>query len=172
MADRIAKAAGGWTPATYRAEEWLGELGGRTLAVIKPQTFVNASGDAVVASLRRFDVGPDQLVVVHDDIDLEFGHLRIRSDGSSGGHLGVRSVSEAVGTDAYIRIRIGVGRPPAGVDPAVYVLDSFPDHERQRVDATIARATEAVRALLHDDIDSVMQEFNRRDTPDRDPSRA
>lgn len=172
VADRIASAGAGWTPAAYRAEEWLGEQGGRTLAVIKPQTFVNASGDAVLASLRRFDLKPDRLIVVHDDIDLELGQLRVRLGGSSGGHLGVHSVSDAVRTDAYLRIRIGVGRPPAGVDPAVYVLDSFPDHERQRVDVTVERAAEAVHVLLQDDIDSVMREFNRRDASDRDPSRA
>ncbi len=171
-ADQIAKSGGGWRPAAYRAEEWLGELEGRTLAVIKPQTFVNASGEAIAASLRRFEVGPDRLIVIHDDIDLAFGRLRIRSGGSSGGHLGVRSVSEAVGTDAFARIRIGVGRPPAGVDPADYVLDSFPSHERQRIDAAIERAAAAVHALLHDDIDAVMQEFNSRDAPSRHPSRA
>ena len=173
VCDRLTGDVGnGWRPARYGAEEWVGRLERVPLALIKPRAFVNRAGEPVRAALERHAVGPERLVVVHDDIDLAFARVRVRRGGSSGGHRGIRSIMGVLQTDAFVRVKIGVGRPPEGVDPASYVLQPFDEAERPLVEATLDRASDAVRALLVRDLETVMQEFNRRDEAERDPSRA
>jgi PTH1 family peptidyl-tRNA hydrolase len=158
-----ATGTGHWRPARYRAEVWTGQLDGLAIALLKPQTFVNESGPAVQAALKTFGVDPSSLIVVHDDLDLAFARIRVRPGGGSGGHNGMRSIIRSLGTDAVIRVKIGLGRPPAGVDPADYVLAPFDSTERRDANVATDRAVDAVRALLTGNLDSAMQKFNATD---------
>ena len=164
VCERLADiGTGRWRPARYRAEVWTGQLDGLAIALLKPQTFVNESGPAVRAALKTFGVDPSSLIVVHDDLDLAFARIRVRPGGGSGGHNGMRSIIRSLGTDAVIRVKIGLGRPPAGVDPADYVLAPFDPTERRDANAVTDRAVDAVRALLTSNVDSAMQKFNATD---------
>jgi len=164
VCDRLAaNGTGRWRPARFRAEIWTGQLDGMAVALLKPQTFVNESGPAVQAALRTFALDPSGLVVVHDDLDLAFARIRVRPGGGSGGHNGMRSIIRSLGTDAVVRVKIGLGRPPEGVDPADYVLSRFAPAERRVADDSVARAADAVRTLLKADVDSTMQQFNQPD---------
>lgn len=162
LVDRLARVAGtGAFRRRYSSLFAVGELGGRRLHLLKPQTFMNLSGTAVREALRGLGLGPDALWVAHDDVDLPVGRLRIRLRGSSGGHRGVASVIEAVGTEEFGRIRLGIGRPPAGVDTADYVLAPFAPEERPLVEAMLDRAVEAVEVLVREGPERAMTRYNR-----------
>ena len=164
VCDRLAEqGAGRWRPARFRAEVWKGHLDGPAVALLKPQTFVNESGPAVQAALQSFGLQASELIVVHDDLDLAFARIRVRSAGGSGGHNGMRSIIRTLGTDAVARVKIGLGRPPAGMDPADYVLGRFDPADRASVSAAVDRAADAVRMLLTTDANSTMQQFNQPD---------
>ena len=168
----VGDPVNGWRPARYRAEEWAGQIEGVELVLVKPQAFVNEAGDPVRAALQRYRVPAERLIVVHDDIDLAFARVRVRQGGSSGGHRGIRAILGALRTDAFVRVKIGVGRPPVGVDPASHVLQPFSEDEQSLVEAILDRAADAVRGLLVRDLETVMQEFNRRDAAQRNPAGA
>jgi PTH1 family peptidyl-tRNA hydrolase len=144
-----------------------GEIEGLPVCLVKPQTFVNASGDAVKAMVSAYQLDVSRFVVVHDDIDLEFGRVRVRAKGTAGGHNGVQSILAALHTDAVIRIKIGIGRPPIGVDPATYVLEPFLPYEISRVTEALERAESAVRMLVTSGIESTMQHVNQSDVSNR-----
>lgn len=168
VCDRLAaNGTGRWRPARFRAEVWTGQLDGLAVALLKPQTFVNESGPAVQAALRAFGLEPPGLIVVHDDLDLAFARIRVRPGGGSGGHNGMRSIIRSLGTDDVVRVKIGLGRPPEGVNPADYVLCRFTPAERQVANAAMDRAVDAVRTLLTTDMDSTMQQFNQPDGAQR-----
>jgi PTH1 family peptidyl-tRNA hydrolase len=131
------------------------------VVLARPQTFMNLSGRAVAPLLRKHNLRPRDLWVVHDDIDLAFGRLRIRRGGGPGGHNGVSSIIQDIGDRDFVRIRLGVGRPDP--DEAVeYVLDPFPNDERERVPAFIDLAVEAVVTGLVEGLDTCMNRFNGR----------
>lgn len=115
----------------------------RTLFVL-PYVFMNESGRVVRAALDYYKISPDALLVVHDDIDLPFGRLRLQVAGGSGGHNGIRSVESALGTKEFSRLKIGVGRPPGSQDPADYVLRPFSKSERPEVDVVVEDAADVV----------------------------
>lgn len=164
VCDRLAPlGTGRWRAARYRAEIWTGQIDGLAVALLKPQTFVNESGPAVRAALQAFGLDPSYLIVVHDDLDLAFARIRVRPEGGSGGHNGMRSIIRTLRTDQVPRVKIGLGRPPAGVDPADHVLGRFTPAERQDAHAAVERATDAVRTLLSGDMNSTMQQFNQPD---------
>ena len=168
VCDRLAsQGTGRWRTARYRAEVWTGLLDGLAVALLKPQTFVNESGPAVQAALQTFGLDPSGIIVVHDDLDLAFARIRIRPGGGSGGHNGMRSIIRSLGTDNVIRVKIGLGRPPAGVNPADYVLAPFDPAERLDANAATDRAVDAVRDLLTGSVDSTMQQFNKTDGAQR-----
>ena len=168
VCERLAAAGTGrWRPARFRAEIWTGQLDGLAVALLKPHTFVNESGLAVQAALRTFGLDPSVLTVVHDDLDLAFARIRVRPSGGSGGHNGMSSIIRTLGTDEVARVKIGLGRPPAGIDPADYVLGRFTPAERTDANAAIDRAAAAVRALLTSDVNSAMQQFNQSDAAHR-----
>ena len=164
VCDRLAaQSRVRWRAARYRAEIWSGQIEGVPVCLLKPQTFVNESGSAVQAALRTFGLDPSTLILVHDDLDLAFARIRVRPAGGSGGHNGMRSIIRSLGTDQLVRVKIGLGRPPAGVDPADFVLSSFTAAERADANQAVERAAAAVRALLTTDLDSTMQQFNQSD---------
>lgn len=139
--------------------EW--HAGGEIVLLAKPQTFMNRSGDAVREMFRYLKVSVRDLVVIHDDLDLPFGRIRIRPRGGAGGHRGVSSILEALGDENFFRVRIGIGRPPPGVDPTDYVLQNFSAEEAGELGSLVARAADAVRCLLEEDPQRAMEKFNR-----------
>jgi len=134
-------------------------LGERELVLAKPQTMMNLSGLAAKALSAKYSVPLERTLVVHDDLDLPFGRLRIRTGGSSAGNHGIDSVIESFGTKDFIRFRVGIGRPPGdGVD---YVLSPFTPEERAQVFAIVVRAADAVLFTVEHGLDRAMTEFNR-----------
>ena len=130
------------------------------LALLKPETFMNDSGRSVGAAARFFKVEPECLLIVHDDVDLEPGRLQARAGGGLAGHNGLRSLAQTLGSQDFLRLRIGVGRPGRG-DPrsvADYVLSPFAPDEDQ--DGLVARATDAVEAIAREGLDAAQQRFN------------
>lgn len=168
VCDRLAaQSPVRWRATRYRAEIWTGRIEGLPVCLLKPQTFVNESGSAVQAALRTYGLDPSTLILVHDDLDLAFARIRVRPGGGSGGHNGMRSIIRTLGADQLVRVKIGLGRPPAGVDPADYVLSRFTPSERDDANEAVERAAAAVRALLTTDLDSTMQQFNQSDGAQR-----
>ncbi len=141
-----------------------GEIGGRAVLLAKPRTFMNLSGQAVARLCRAHAIPPERLLVVYDDLDLPLGRLRLRPGGGTGGHKGMRSITDALGTQEFARLRLGIGRPPAGVDPADYVLSPFTPEEQEIVAEVVARAVAAAECWLTDGIVVAMDRFNRKTT--------
>ena len=134
----------------------------RGVLLVKPQTFMNLSGRAVAPLLRKHALTAGTLWVLHDEIDIAFGRLRIRAGGGAGGHNGVTSIIQSLGGErGFIRLRMGVGRPE-GEDTVDHVLGAFPDAERERVPALVDLAAEAALVGLVDGLEAAMNEFNGR----------
>jgi PTH1 family peptidyl-tRNA hydrolase len=139
-----------------------GEIGGARVVLAQPTTFMNDSGRAVAQLKRKYpNVDLADFLVVVDDMDLPTGTLRLRGKGSAGGHNGLRSIIGALGTDAFPRLRIGVGRPPPSIDPIDHVLTRFRPDEREAIDAAIMTAADAVEYWIETDIEETMNRFNR-----------
>ncbi|HSA30699.1 MAG TPA: aminoacyl-tRNA hydrolase [Candidatus Omnitrophota bacterium] len=138
-------------------------LGEVKVVVLMPMTYMNLSGQAVAGALSYYKVEPAESLVVCDDFSLEFGQLRLRSKGSDGGHNGLKSIIENLGTQDFMRLRLGVGNPPSRQDPADYVLSAFSAEERRELDAIISEASDCCRAWVEEtDIEKVMSQFNKR----------
>jgi PTH1 family peptidyl-tRNA hydrolase len=131
-----------------------GRLVGRKTYLVKPRGYMNLSGGPVANALRFFSVPVDDLVVVHDDLDLEFGVVRLKRGGGEGGHNGLRSISKSLGTKDYLRVRFGIGRPPGRQDPADYVLKRWSSAERRELDVSLELAADAVEALLTEGLEA------------------
>lgn len=127
-------------PQGIRADVATVHANGAPAVLAIPRTFMNVSGDGVAPLLRYYSVSPDDLLVAHDDIDLEFSDVRVQVDRGPGGHNGVRSIIRSLGTQEFWRLRMGVGRPPGRVDPADYVLGRFAKPERAALDDFVAAA--------------------------------
>ncbi|MGH8946956.1 MAG: aminoacyl-tRNA hydrolase [Acidimicrobiia bacterium] len=148
----VERAGGTYSRRPTRVRALISKLGSgdqSTLFAV-PTTYMNQSGGAVRAVLDYFKVGPEDLLVVHDDIDLDFGRLRLQVGGGSGGHNGIRSLEQHLGTNRFSRLKIGVGRPPASTDPADHVLRPFSTAERPEVEAIIEDAADVVERWLRD----------------------
>ena len=137
-----------------------GRLAGRSVVLAKPKSYMNESGGPIVAISRFFKIPLTRLTVVHDDLDLPYGTLRIKRGGGDGGHNGLRSATAALGSNDYLRIRFGIGRPPGRQDPADYVLRDFTAAERKELPYLVDRAADAVEALLADGLDAAQNAFN------------
>jgi PTH1 family peptidyl-tRNA hydrolase len=121
---------------------------GERLVLVRPTSYMNESGGQVTAAARFFKVGPDRLVVVHDELDIPYGDIRLKLGGGEGGHNGLRSVSRALGTKDYLRTRVGIGRPPGRMDPAAFVLKDFSAAERADLPVLLEESADAVELLL------------------------
>jgi PTH1 family peptidyl-tRNA hydrolase len=143
-----------------------GSIGGAKVLLVLPLTYMNRSGDAVRDALAASGALPDQLLVVCDDVDLPLGQLRFRRRGSDGGHNGLGSIIERLGTEAFARLRLGVGRPPEGVEVADFVLDRFSPEEEEPARDMTRRGIEALVLMLHEGLTAAMNEFNRRIIPE------
>jgi PTH1 family peptidyl-tRNA hydrolase len=144
----------------YHALVGRGRIGDEELLLAKPQTFMNESGRSVGAILRYTYAKPADLVVVHDELDLPPGTVRIKSGGGHGGHNGLRSIIEHIGTPDFIRVRVGVGRPEAGRDAAEHVLSPFRPDERALAADAVEWAAEAVKAIIIDGLVKATNKFN------------
>jgi PTH1 family peptidyl-tRNA hydrolase len=147
-----------------------GKIDGCPVILAKPQTYVNLSGIAVADLCGRYGIHPPDLIVIHDDLDLPVGVIRIRARGGHGGHKGVQSILESLGTDLFTRVKIGIGRPPEGTDPADYVLSPIPADEAPLLQEAVRRAAEAVEVILTRGVAEAMNRFNQRQ-PQGSPSR-
>ena len=125
-----------------------GALENDKVVLAKPQTYMNRSGESVAPLGREYGIGPEDLIVINDDLDLPFGRIRIRPSGSAGGHRGLVSIMEKLAGAQFHRVRIGIGRPPEGMESAEYVLEPFNAAESEGLDEIVARAAESVSCLV------------------------
>ena len=140
-----------------------GVIAGQKVLLMKPQTFMNNSGEAIRAALDFYKLDPEtQLLVIYDDISLEPGNLRIRLKGSAGGHNGIKSIIAHAGTQTFARMKIGVGRKPDGWDLADYVLGRFAKEEREAVEAAMADAVAAAELIISGDAAQAMNLYNKK----------
>jgi peptidyl-tRNA hydrolase, PTH1 family len=148
-ADVLAARMGARPRASkFRALAAEGRLSGFPAVTVKPLTFMNDSGGAVAGLSGYYRADPAHIVVIHDELDLEFGTIRLKQGGGDNGHNGLRSVTASLGTRDYFRVRIGIGRPPGRMDPAIYVLRDFSATERKELPLILETAADAVEALL------------------------
>lgn len=157
----LAGFPGGAFTESHLAEShfWTGRFRGRALMLQQPLTYMNLSGQAVSRVAKKFQLAPEEILIVVDDLDLPLGRLRLRTGGSSGGHNGLKSVIEELGSDRFRRLRIGIGRPDEGTT-VDYVLSGFSGSERETFEAVIAQAAEAVRAVLSSGFSRAMNKYN------------
>lgn len=161
LIDRLAGEAGvRFERVRFQSLVASGRLVGVRVILAKPQTFMNASGRAVSQLARFFKVAPACLMVAYDDLDLPLGTIRLRSGGGSGGHRGMASIVEALGSGDFPRLRLGIGRPPGRMDPADYVLEPFGTQEEPRRDLMLVQAAEAVETFLRVGIELAMSRHN------------
>ncbi len=140
-----------------------GVIDGQKVLLMKPLTYMNLSGEAVQAAAAFYKIDPaKELIVLYDDISLEPGQLRVRAKGSAGGHNGIRSIIQMLGTDQFLRVKIGTGAKPADMDLADYVLGRIPLSERADMAAAFDRASKAAVDLVTEPLDRVMNEYNRK----------
>jgi PTH1 family peptidyl-tRNA hydrolase len=166
VADEVARQLGaGFTLRKFGAEIAEARMDGDRIWIVKPQTYMNHSGESVGPALRFWKVGPEDLVVVHDDLELEPFRVQVKVGGGHGGHNGLKSLNVHLGTAEYPRIRVGVGRPPPQVDPADWVLGRFGKGDDRELSACLEDAAAAARAVVQSGAVKAMNEFNRRRTP-------
>jgi PTH1 family peptidyl-tRNA hydrolase len=138
---------------------------GERLVLAKPTTYMNTSGGPVAELVRFFRVSPQQVLVVHDELDLPFGLLRLKRAGGAGGHNGLRSISQSLGTKDYCRLRVGVGRPPGRMDAADFVLRDFSSSERKDLGPILGMAEDAVLAVVRDGWERAQNSVNATTLP-------
>lgn len=166
VADRLAGRDESlrWRPSSrFRGELVSGSLGQHAVVLLKPHTYMNLSGESVAAVARFYRIPTARLIVVHDDVDLDLGRIKVKRDGGDGGHKGIRSITQHLDAD-FVRIRLGVGRPERG-DVVDYVLAPFSAEEREQLGSQLDRAVSAVRTVLSRGYREAMNRFNRRTPP-------
>lgn len=135
---------------------------GKNILLVKTRSFVNNSGPLIKKVLRKHGVSSDKVIIIHDDLDLDFGEFKVKLKGSSGGHRGIDSTIEALGTEEFVRMRVGIGRPPGRKDPADFVLSPFTSKEWPQMEIVIAEVAEAVLAIVRDGPSAAMNEYNKK----------
>ncbi|MHB1501397.1 MAG: aminoacyl-tRNA hydrolase [Candidatus Dormibacteria bacterium] len=147
----------------YRGPAWLARASweGREVLLAQPRTYMNESGIAGAHLTRSLGIGLERVLVVYDDLDLALGRLRLRASGSPGGHNGIRSLQAHWRSQDFARVRVGIGRPPAGVDPIEYVLGRPQGADRECLTATVERAADAVLLTVESGLEEAMSRFNR-----------
>lgn len=135
-------------------------LGGSRLIVAKLHCYMNVSGGPTAALLRFFGLTPDDLIVIHDELDIPFGTLKVKKGGGEGGHNGLKSISASIGTRDYVRVRAGIGRPPGRMDPADYVLKNFATAERDELGVLLEDAADAAAMIVTDGLTATQNRFH------------
>jgi PTH1 family peptidyl-tRNA hydrolase len=139
-----------------------GWIDSERVILVKPMTFMNRSGEAVKKAINFFQVGIEDLIIIHDDLDLPFGRLRFKRRGSDGGHQGVRSIIESMGKSTFLRLKVGIGRPPQGIDPAEYVLVSFDEIQQSHLEEILSRAAESLKVVLLEGVETAMNRYQKK----------
>jgi PTH1 family peptidyl-tRNA hydrolase len=139
-----------------------GWIDSQQVILTKPVIFMNRSGEAVKKAADFFHLRMEDLVIVHDDLDLPFGRLRFKQRGGDGGHQGVRSIIERMGGNNFLRLKVGIGRPPQEMDPAEYVLDVFDKIEQPHIDQILSRAAESLKVLLLEGLEKAINQFQKK----------
>ena len=161
VVDLLAERVGGRFKAHKgRADVVEGRLAGIPVVLAEPKSYMNESGGPVVSIARFFKVPIERIVVVHDELDLPYGSLRLKRGGGDGGHNGLRSTTSALGSKDYARVRVGIGRPPGRQDPADFVLKDFAAVERKELPFHIDRAADAVELFLTDGLEAAQNSYN------------
>jgi PTH1 family peptidyl-tRNA hydrolase len=165
--DRLSAREGGQFRPNARLNGYLAEVttGGRRVRLLKPTTFMNRSGQSVGAAASYYRVAPEQILVVHDEIDLPAGALRLKAGGGHGGHNGLRDIVSHLNSKAFLRLRLGVGHPGSREDVIGHVLKRASREEQSLIDTAIDRALDETVLLFGGDVDSAMNVLNRRDAP-------
>ena len=151
-----------------QARVGMGEIAGNKLVLARPQTAMNLSGLAISLLVKRHNINPDDLLIIHDDLDLPLGKIRIRQDGGSGGHRGIESIASCLGDSSFLRIRIGIGRPDTQASLVKdreaeiidYVLSDFTPAEKKIVTQVISEASQAILCLLSEGLTAAMNKYN------------
>jgi PTH1 family peptidyl-tRNA hydrolase len=157
-----ARIGGNFKAHKSRAQVLEGRLGigGPRLVLAKPSTYMNVSGGPVSALARFYDVDPSRVVAVHDEIDIPFNTVKLKIGGGEGGHNGLRDISKALATKDYLRVRVGVGRPPGRMDAADYVLRDFAPSEKKELPFLLDDASDAVELLIREGLTAAQQRFH------------
>lgn len=137
-----------------------GKWEGEKILVVKPQTYMNLSGEAVLSLLNWYKLRPKDIVIIYDDLDLEVGRLRIREKGSAGGQKGMANIIKLLGTEEIVRLRLGIGKPPLGWEVVDYVLSTFSDEEWDILKGLLPKAAQAALLLTKDKLDQAMNQYN------------
>jgi len=165
VADALRRAEG-WPElkTKFSGSFTRGELAGTAVALLKPQTYMNASGDSVQPAVAFLKLPPERVIVVHDELDLPWRDLRLKVGGGHAGHNGVRSILQRLGTPAFVRLRVGIGKPPPGFRGAVadWVLSSFDPGERTELPDVVSAAVDAVRRVVREGLAEAMNVVNAR----------
>ena len=148
--------------AKFRSHIAEGLVFGKKIILLKPQTYMNLSGEAIRDALLFYKLDPENLIVIYDDTALELGEVRVRKQGSAGGHNGMRNIIYQLERDNFVRIRIGVGAKPPGVPLSTYVLSRFFKEEMDDMIKGVTRGTDALEIILKESVDAAMNKFNKR----------
>ena len=162
----VERAAARWSIRLTKrgtAHRGAGRLGSELLELAGTLDWMNVTGPPLKGLLRECSLTADELILVHDDLDLDLGRLRIKQAGGHGGHNGIKSVIDAIGTAQFVRVKIGIGRPAPGQDSADYVLQAFTKGEREVLNPCLDRAVEALECLIHRGVGVAMNQFNVRE---------
>ena len=161
--DELAsRAGGGFKSSKFRAQVLEGRLGigGPRVVLAKPLSYMNVSGGPVSGLAKFYDIDPGHVIAVHDEIDIPFNTIKIKTGGGEGGHNGLRDISKALATKDYLRVRVGVGRPPGRMDTADYVLRDFSSTEKKELPFLLDSAADAVELLIRDGLLAAQQQFH------------
>ncbi|KKI20908.1 MULTISPECIES: aminoacyl-tRNA hydrolase [unclassified Leucobacter] len=162
LAARIGAGFGSHRSNARVAEGWL-RPGGPKLILAKPNSYMNTSGGPVSSLVSYFGIEPDHVIVLHDELDIPFDTIKLKQGGGHGGHNGLRDIAKALGTPEFLRVRIGVGRPPGRQDPADYVLKPFASTERDALAVLLEDAADAAEQLADEGLLAAQQRFHGRD---------
>ncbi|MCI2420678.1 aminoacyl-tRNA hydrolase [Saccharopolyspora sp. K220] len=161
VADELADRIGGKFKAHKSGAEVVeGRLAGTRAVLVKPRSFMNLSGGPVAGAVKFYKAPPESLIVIHDELDLPFGTVRLKRGGGENGHNGLRSISKSLGTRDYLRVRFGIGRPPGRMDPADYVLKDFSGTERKELAYFVDLCADATEALVTDGLEAAQNRFH------------
>jgi PTH1 family peptidyl-tRNA hydrolase len=161
VCDRFVDQHGLGAPGRkFQGQLWRGQFRGEEIGVLKPETYMNVSGAAVAEAVRYLPLEAEDLIVVFDDMDLPLGRLRIRPRGGSGGHRGLQSIIDSLGTNDFPRVRVGVGRPPTGWKATGYLLGRLGKESQGRLEQAVDRAVGAIETLLSSGIEEAMNRYN------------
>jgi peptidyl-tRNA hydrolase, PTH1 family len=139
-----------------------GTLWNIPVVLVKPATFMNRSGEAIKAFSAYFRIAPSDIIIIHDDLDLEFGQIKIKAKGGSGGHRGIESIIDVLEENAFIRIRIGIGRPPRGAEESGFVLEPFSEEEQSNIQDIFMRAAQCLKAVVTEGTTAAMNQFHKK----------